>query len=152
MNIMEQVSELKIVKAVISKYRLTDDGKVNNFINAEIDIAKRAIEILNRNIEADNFNLKGKIIDIDRAIADAIVDVEDAYEAITPEEVSNNAKSRAFSEIYWANITTAETVLLNLKKEKEKIKSDHKETIDAYEEQIIKQQNRVTKLSETAEA
>ena len=138
-----EVTELAIVKKIMSIFKLDEAGKIDRFFRKEIKSFKNQIRDLNNLLTA----LKNKHdADTDRlkdAIEDAKESVVAAYYSITMENVVNNEAMQSFSSTYWTKIDRAEAVVNKLEKQAEELTKVYEEDVKSYKAKITKIEERI---------
>ena len=85
--------------------------------------------------------------DLTDQLQDAKEAVNDAYMAVTAEDVKTNAAMNSFADIYWYNVTQAEGKVERIEKRMEANTEAHKKNIDDLNKQIAKYQARIDALT-----
>ena len=146
MSTTNAVKELAIVKAVMALLKLDDAGKISKFFNQEIKAAKEAISGLKLNLQVKALEYQQEVSKSDKAIEDAKEAVNDAFVAVTVEDVANNAKSTAFADTYWYNVKRAEDTLEALEEQAKQSKEAYDKAVEKINDQIAKYQARIDKI------
>jgi len=146
-SVVEVVSEFALVKKIMATLKLDDAGKMDKFFKGEVRTCNDIITQFKADMSGDTLQHDIDQSKLDRAIEDAIEAVDQAYQAVTPENIVNNAACTKFSSVYWANITRAEHSLDRLTEDKEEDIKMYEETKKENLEQIEKYNARIVKIS-----
>ena len=104
------------------------------------------IDTLEMNKQAKAFELKTTLYQIDSDLEDANQAVEDAFDAIKPENVVNNDVMDSFSSQYWANIDQAERRVKTLEERRKQTVEAAAEEARLKDEKIAKYKYRISRL------
>jgi ABC-type Zn2+ transport system substrate-binding protein/surface adhesin len=140
----KQQSLIDRIKATL---KIGDEGKVQNFIGKQISKLEREIKSIKQNISILENEYSNKIADFADQTQDAEQAVIDAYEAITIEELKNNASTDEFAKKYWFNIEECERSFKRLEKAIEDYKESYSTKLENFEEQIAERERRISNLS-----
>ena len=140
---MTKVTELAIVKKVMTFLELGDAGKIGSFFQRQKVNAEKTIRDLKRNkitlINAYNDviqDLKDKKEDFDEELLEA-------YLNVAPENVKNHKAMADFESIYWGSITVIQDALDDID-EKIKLQTEKNEKeLKEIDEQIAKWEQRI---------
>lgn len=125
----EPKSKYALVNLILRKPGLSDEGILDKFFDKQVKRLSRDIKTSEQNIKAITSNYE---VDKDKLLED-IEDAEealvDAYKAINPEDLKNNAAMAQFEQSYWANIAIAEAKV-------EALKADLTDLEDAYKAEV----------------
>lgn len=144
--VTNSVKELAIVKKVMSLLKLDDAGKIDKFYRQEIKSSKEAIEGLNLNLQVYELERKREVSRSNKNIEDAEIEIEEAYNNVKPENVTNNAAATAYSSVYWAGVEAAERKLNKLKESAKQAEKIYNEIVEDVKGQIAKYQYRIDKI------
>lgn len=145
-SVKDSVKELAIVKAIMEKLQLGDEGKIGSFFTKQVKSSEKAIRDLNRNITTLKNRYDDDVQDLEDKIQDAQEALVDAYQAVTPEDVPNNAAMAEFADTYWYNVGNAKAKVERLVKELEGLEEDHKKSVEKYEKEVAAHKERINYL------
>lgn len=135
------------VEKVLALFKAGDKAKLQSFFDRELKKLERSVQARNRNIENLQFKLQVDIEKLDDQLVDAVQGVEDAYQAITPEDVSTNAACDSFSTAYWANVKSAENEVTRLENQIKYNTEAVEKQIEAEQEEIDRLNARIAKIT-----
>lgn len=138
---------MSLIDRIKATLKIGDEGKVQNFIDKQTSLLKREIKSLNQNISVLKNEYENKMEDFNDKISDYEQAVTNAYEAINPEELKNNASTELFAKEYWTNVVACERDLKMEINHKEKFQQDFDEKLKNFEEQIAERERRIKNLS-----
>ena len=144
---MVQVKDFKIVRDIMAVLKMDEPGQLNSFFEKETRKFKRAIKGLQSNLRAMELHFEQESEARTEAIEDAELAVEDAYKAVTLDDIKTNEAKALFSVRYWGNIKDKEDLLDSLKKKEEKAQEKYDESVKEVEDQIAKYNKRINKIS-----
>ena len=98
------------------------------------------------NKQAKAFKLKTDLYQIDSDLEDAHQAVEDAFDAIKPENVLNNDVMDSFAPEYWGNIDRAEQRVKVLEERRKQVIEAAAEEARVNDEKIEKYKYRISRL------
>lgn len=128
------------VEKVLALFKAGDKAKLQSFFDRELKKLERSVQARNRNIENLQFKLQTDVERLDDQLVDAVQAVEDAYQAITPDDVKTNADCDSFSSTYWANVKSAEN-------EVKRIEDQIKYSTESVEKAIEVEQAEIDRLN-----
>lgn len=138
---------LTVLERIKAFFKLDDAGRVENFFKNEIKAMRLRIRAIEMNMKSDELKLEIDLATIDSRIEDAVQGIEDAYTAVKPENVTNNESMAQFSPKYWKAIESAEALVMDLQKEREKIVQYYEEELKSNKAEIALLNARIAKLS-----
>ena len=141
------VKPTTVLERIKAFFKLDDAGRVENFFKSEIKAMRLRIRAIEMNIKSDELKLEIDLATIDSALEDAIQNIEDAYTAVRPEDVTNNESMTRFSPKYWKAIESAEALVVSLQKEREAIVQSYEEELKLNKAEIALLNARIAKLS-----
>lgn len=133
-----------------SKLKLGDDGKVMSFFDRQASKLERSIAANERLIENAKFNFEQRKAELKDQIEDAKAAVQAAFENISVEDISTNAKQDAFADTYWRGVESAEDHLADLEETLEREHGLLDEKIEKYNEQNDLIQHRLNVINGNA--
>ena len=136
-----------VLERIKAFFKLDDAGRVENFFKSEIKAMLLRIRAIEMNMKSDELKLEIDLATIDSTIEDAVQGIEDAYTAVKPEDVTNNESMTKFSPKYWKAIESAETLVIDLQKDREKIVQYYEEELKSNKAEIALLVARIAKLS-----
>lgn len=136
-----------IVDIVLAKLNITERGKIENFFMKQRSELNKEIRDLTKNKKTLIDDHQDELEDLDEKLADALVEINEAYSAVTIENISSNEKAKAFSDTYWANIEEAEQRVESIKDLITDSKEDFQDEIEEIDAQIDERQRRLNKIS-----
>jgi len=142
----KQSTGLAIVARIMKVLKLDEAGKIEKFFAKEIKKFETAIKHLNNNIVALKNVYQAAVDALNEKLEDAREAVENAYDAVTLENLATNDSMTNFSERYWAKITRAEEAVVALEEQFKKLTENHEKELKEVQEQIGKRQTRIAKL------
>ncbi len=83
---------------------------------------------------------------LNEKLEDAKEAVENAYDAVTLENLATNDSMTNFSERYWAKITRAEELVVAIEDELKRLTERHEKDLKEIQDQIAKREARIAKL------
>lgn len=132
---------------ILSKFKLDESGRIDKFFSSEIKKFNKFITQLKSNLAQIELTHVADLDTLNDAIEDANLAVEEAYQSVDVEQLKNNAEIANFSEEYWRNISNAESNVKLLNNKLLLIEEKYQKEVDIINEQILKYQNRIKKLS-----
>ena len=138
---------LTVLERIKAFFKLDDAGRVENFFKSEIKAMRLKIRAIEMNMKSDELKLEIDLATLNSTIEDAIQGIEDAYTAVKPEDVTNNESITKFSPKYWKAIESAEALVMDLQKEREKIVQYYEEELKSNKAEIALLNARIAKLS-----
>jgi len=142
-----QETKLSLRERILAILKLDDNGKLEKFFKREVKTLNEEIETIEMNKQSSALQLKSDLSKIDNQIEDLQVAVDEAYEAVTIEDLKSNESMGSFSATYWTNIERKEAVLENLIKERTRIQERYDEDLKGRELKIAKRTARISKIS-----
>ena len=127
-----------LVGKIMSILKLDDAGKLSKFFEGEVKSIKNGIKAIEMNKQTAALQHEMALSGIDSQIEDAEEALKDAYTAVTVDDISNNDAMKAFSPKYWGNIEAKEDRL-------QRLKDDRKARIEAYDKELEKRNEKITK-------
>ena len=143
----KKMSILQITQKVMNFLNLTDDSRINNFYLKQQSQLNKDIKNLNKNLDILNDQFDERVEELDEKLDDARIRVEEAYQAVTPEDVSTNEKAAGFADRYWDAIEKAEKIVADLEKQLDSASEKHTASIEFVQKQIAERQRRLAKLA-----
>ena len=141
------VKPTTVLERIKAFFKLDDAGRVENFFKNEIKAMRLRIRAIEMNMKSDELKLEIDLATIDSTIEDAIQGIEDAYTAVKPEDVTNNESMSKFSPKYWKAIESAEALVMDLQKDREKVVQYYEEELKSNKAEIALLNARIAKLS-----
>jgi hypothetical protein len=135
------------VEKVLALFKAGDKAKLQSFFDRELKKLERSVQARTRNIENLQFKLQTDIERLDDQLVDARQSVEDAYQAITPEDVKTNADCDSFSVTYWANVKSAENTVTSIEAQIEFSTESVNKAIEVEQAEIDRLNVRITKIT-----
>jgi len=142
---------LQIVKTIMTKLQLGDEGKLGYFFDKQIKEANKAIRDLKRNKETLENSYKDKFEDLNDKLEDATVALDEAYTDVDPENLKTNADAANFQDEYWSNINSHQDNVVRIEKSIEKTKENLKADIERIDEQIAKYNERIVRIGKVVD-
>lgn len=142
----QKVAGLAIVARIMKVLKLDEEGKIGKFFTKEIKKFETAIRHLNNNISALKNVYQAAVDKLNEKLEDAREAVENAYDAVTTEDLATNDAMSNFSDRYWAKVTRAEDAVNALVKQAEKDAEAHEKALKEIQDQITKYETRIAKL------
>ena len=136
-----------IVDVILAKLNITERGKIENFFMKQRSELNKEIRDLTKNKKTLIDDHQDAVEDLNEKLADAQVEVEEAYSAVTVEDISSNEKAKAFANNYWDNIEVAEQRVEGIKDQIQDAEEDFKDEIEEIDAQIDERQRRLNKIS-----
>ena len=127
-----------LVSKIMSILKLDDAGKLSKFFEGEVKSIKNGIKAIEMNKQTAALQHEMALSEIDSQIEDAEEALRDAYTAVTVDDINNNDAMKAFSPKYWGNIEAKEDRL-------QRLKDDRKARIEAYDKELEKRNEKITK-------
>ena len=127
-----------LVSKIMSILKLDDAGKLSKFFEGEVKSIKNGIKAIEMNKQTAALQHEMALSEIDSQIEDAEEALKDAYTAVTVDDINNNDAMKAFSPKYWGNIEAKEDRL-------QRLKDDRKARIEAYDKELEKRNEKITK-------
>lgn len=143
-------SKFSIVRAIVNLFKLGEEGKVEGFFEMLRRNYKRDIEKLDKKLEILEFNHKNSMEDLSDRIADAQLEVDNAFLNVDVDQLGTNAERENYAAKYWSKIELAEANLATLKEEQEAKVEAHEKEVKKQKEQIAERKRRLSKISEPA--
>lgn len=140
-------SQFSLVRAIVTFFKLGEEGKIEDFFLKQRRILKRDISKLAKANEVMQFTHDNAMEDIDEKIEDAELAVANAFMQVDVERLGSNSDAEAFGRNYWSSIEIAEGNLKTLTESKEKAQEQHKEALKKSKEQIDERNRRLAKIS-----
>jgi phage shock protein A len=134
---------LSITKRIVAKFKLGDEGKLNNFFMKQIKECSKAIRDLKRNKVTVENSYNDSIDDLKERLEDAKEALKLSYEDVNPENVSTNAAALEFSKTYWNKVSLAKDTVKMIEEEIKDLKEDFEQKIKNLDEQIDLYQERI---------
>jgi uncharacterized protein YjbJ (UPF0337 family) len=128
--------KLSLVERILATLKLGEDAKINSFFLREVKKLKSSIKAHEKNLEMSEFELNAAIDRIQDQLEDARESVKQAFESISPADVSNNGMADEFSKIYWGRIKAAQGNVTSLEKELEAAKESFEKEKEQVEREI----------------
>lgn len=113
-NTAEKSDFAKIVKRVMDRLELTDDGKVIAYYKGEVKNLQGKIAKIDINRQARELNFKHDSAAIVESIEDAKVALSDAFQAVDPKSVATSEARTNFRKTFWEGIAEKESALTEL--------------------------------------
>jgi len=136
-----------IVDVILAKLNITERGKIENFFMKQRSELNKEIRDLTKNKKTLIDDHQDAVEDLNEKLADAQVEVEEAYTAVTVEDISSNEKAKAFANNYWDNIEVAEQRVEGIKDQILDAEEDFNNEIEEIDTQIDERQRRLNKIS-----
>jgi anti-sigma28 factor (negative regulator of flagellin synthesis) len=140
-------SQYSIVRAIVTLFKLGEEGKVENFFARQRRAMSREVATLQKEMDLNKFNHEQALEDVDDKIADAKEAIENAYLQVDASKITNNADADRFADGYWDRVLAAEAHLKTLEEEKETLVEEYEEQLDENKQEIAERKRRVSKIS-----
>ena len=140
------MANLTITERVLAFLNITDEGRINNFFLKQQSQLNKDIKNLNKNLDILNDQFDERVEELDEKLDDARIRVEEAYQAVTPEDVATNEKAAGFADKYWDAIERAEEIVADLERSLDVASEKHTASIESVQKQIAERQRRLSKL------
>ena len=138
--------KLSVLDRIKKLLKLDDAGRVEKFFAREVKKMNNNIDTVTMNKQAKAFKLKTDLYQIDSDLEDAHQAVEDAFDAIKPENVLNNDVMDSFAPEYWGNIDRAEQRVKALEEHRKRVVEAAAEEARVNDEKIEKYKYRISRL------
>lgn len=138
---------MTLKEKILAKLKMDDKGRIEKFLHSEIKKFNKFITQLKSNLAQIELTHTIELDALNDNIEDAASAVEEAYQNVDIERLKNNAEIANFSEEYWRNISNAESNVKLLNNKLLLIEEKYQKEVDIINEQILKYQNRIKKLS-----
>lgn len=145
-------SKYSLVRAIVTLFKLGDEGKVENFFVRQRRTLERDIEKLQKEMDLDKFNHKQELEDLDDQLVDGEAAVSDAYLQIDASQLVNNVSSDNFADEYWRTILRREANLKSIKEAKEKLEEAYEEKLENNKKEIAERKRRLSRISAEKDA
>lgn len=132
----EAKSKYALVNLIMKVLKLDDAGILEKFFDKQVKRLNRDIKTSEQNIKAITSNFEVKRDELLEQIEDAEEAVINAYTAINPDDLKNNAAMAEFEEDYWNRITIAENDVQNLKDDLVDLEDNYKAEVKEIEADI----------------
>ena len=142
----KETQKVTVLDRIKKLLKLDDAGRVEKFFTREVKKMTNNIDTVEMNKQSKAFKLKTDLYQIDSDLEDARQAVEDAFDAIKPENVLNNDVMDSFAYEYWANIDRAEQRVKSLEEHRKKVVEAAAEEARVSDEKIAKYQYRISRL------
>jgi vacuolar-type H+-ATPase catalytic subunit A/Vma1 len=143
----KSTSKYSLVRAIVTLFKLGEEGKIENFFARERKALERQVSKLEKALDVTEFNHKNALEDLADKIVDATAAIENAYTQVDAERVSSNSDCDSFASSYWRNIELAEANLKTLEEEQESVVEKYNATVKASKLQIAERKRRLSKIS-----
>lgn len=143
----KSTSKYSLVRAIVTLFKLGEEGKIENFFARERKALERQVSKLEKALDVTEFNHKNALEDLADKIVDATAAIENAYTQVDAERVSSNSDCDSFASSYWRNIELAEANLKTLEEEQDSIIAKYDETVKASKLQIAERKRRLSRIS-----
>ena len=142
----KQSTGLAIVARIMKVLKLDEAGKIEKFFTKEIKKFETAIKHLNNNIATLKNMYQAAVDTLNEKLEDAKEAVENAYDAVTLENLATNDSMTNFSERYWAKIARAEELVVAVEDELKRLTERHEKDLKEIQDQTVKREARIAKL------
>ena len=139
-------SKFAIVNEAMVLLNIGDFGKMESFVRKTVKDLEREVETEERRITNFNHNKSSEMSVLEEMVEDAEAAVEDAYRALDPKNLTDNAAQRAYKEPYLAAIDKAEGIVLGYEKQINDKKEHYTKLIADAQAQIDVRKKRITRL------
>ncbi len=143
----KSTSKYSLVRAIVTLFKLGEEGKIENFFARERKALERQVSKLEKALDVTEFNHKNALEDLADKIVDATAAIENAYTQVDAERVSSNSDCDSFASSYWRNIELAEANLKTLEEEQESVVEKYNATVKASKLQIAERKRRLSRIS-----
>lgn len=126
--------------------KVTDEGKVQGFLDRVVKNLKRSVESAEQNIRNLQFQLETVTNKHNDAVEDLTQAVVDAETGIDLSHIQNNADAEKYQQVYLDTIKRAEDALEAENTRFEKELKSYTDSIEGYQKQIDAYNNRITRL------
>lgn len=146
-NQVEKTVMGKLTAKVMAILKLDEAGKVEKFFKNEVKRLNDEIKTIEMNKKTAELEYEMKLRQLEDKIEDAEIAIQEAYENVKLENISNNEAMSSFSKTYWANIEKKESDLEYLLEEKKTTIEDYEEALKIRNEKIEKRKAKIEKLA-----
>jgi len=143
----KKVKKPAIVVRIMTALGLGDEGKIGKFFAKEAKKCRIELKKLGSNLKTTELKYSISKEQLEERLEDAVEAVQAAYDAVTPEDVPNNAAMDSFATSYWGGIDAAEAEVKSLEEELEELEEINKITVEEIEEDITKYKVRLKAVS-----
>lgn len=103
-NTTEQKAKFSITRKIMELFNLGDSGKLDSFFTRVTKSLNRDITALETNKRTIRFNAKQREDELKDQLEDAQDSLQEAYLAVSPEDVKTNEDQKSFMDFYLKNI------------------------------------------------
>lgn len=139
-------SKYSLVRKILSILKIGDAGKLDSFFAKQVRNLERDVEALEHQKQTLAFEQDRKLAQLSENLEDATAALADAFTAVQPEDVANNALQESFARSYWSRIDHCEEVIDDLQSEIEKLKDKYVEELEDLDEQIKIRKERIASI------
>jgi len=144
------ISKFSIVKAIVTFFKLGEEGKIEAFFERERKHLTRDIKSLETASSVLTQQHENNLEDLKDKLEDAVQAVEDAYMNVDADKVASKLGAQQFSNHYWDAITIAEANVKTLEEDVELVIEAYTEKIKNNDKQIKERARRLAKISAEA--
>jgi DNA repair exonuclease SbcCD ATPase subunit len=94
----------KIARTISATLKLGDAGKLDSFLGRVVKQLEKEIKGLKRALGNEQYNHENRLEVLEDKLADAKVNLENAYLAINMDEIGTNQKEVAYVDVYLENL------------------------------------------------
>lgn len=144
----KKVAKISIWERIALKLDLSDSDKLKKFFMREKKACERTIKTLKKNKEVLKMNYDNDLSDYKDELEDAILNYEDAKEAIVPENVGNNSDMDEFSDEYWGLLAFKKESIERIEKQIANLETRFEKSIEDIDKEIDENQERINICNE----
>jgi hypothetical protein len=144
---MSKTKTTGILAEVMAFLNLGEEGKLGSFYNRLEKNLQRSIQGQKKVVESLQFNLGVEVDKLNDKLEDANQAVQDAWRAISPDDVATNAMQDSFVVTYLSNVERAEKAAVAIEQSIEEVTKNYNTRIEAAETQIELLTARIAKIT-----
>ena len=130
--------------------KLDDAGRLDKFFDGEIKKINQKIANIDMNKAQAKLSYDKDLSELEGDIEDAQVQLDEAYTAITIDQISTNEAMTNFSAVYWTNIETKQAKLDSLTDALRLLTTEYDKSVKERDEKIAMNKARIAKIAELA--
>lgn len=139
-------SEFSLVRRILALLKIGDAGKLDSFFRKQVRNLERDVEALEHEKKSIAFEYERQQSTLKEQLEDAKNALSDAFIAVQPEDVADNAKQEVFAERYWRNIDYREADVERIIQRQEDLEKGYKENVEELDEQIAIRKERIASI------
>lgn len=136
-----------LLQKITAFLNITDEGKINHFLQKQVKSLNREITAAKKNIETLQFNYNNRIELLNEQLEDARNEVDTAYMSITLDDIKTNADQDQFALRYWDSIEIAERKVKNIEDSIKDLQESHDKEIENLQKHIDEANRRISIIS-----